>query len=263
MKENNLLMKYENYSKLEHEIPYCFNLEKDGQFIYYFGEDHIFDPEHNQFNIIEKYWNEFIQKTKGENCIALVEGGERPIYKTREECILKQGGMGFVTWLAAQENIDTFSPEPPAEYVFSELEKHFKKQEIEYYFFARMCYQWNNLKEKPPFEIYVGQSLKYDEIKSGWKDFDFSIDNMKKITKDIFGTDFDENNRDFFYKVINPTTTFSKINEVSRFEDEGFRDTYIVEQIERLWKEGRNMFIVYGSSHAVVQENAIKHIVEN
>ncbi len=263
MKASDLLMKYEDYSKLEHETPYTFALEKDNQFIYYFGEHHTFDPDDEQFRKNETYWNEFISKTNGENCIALVEGGKRPLYKTRDESILKQGGAGFLTWLATQENIETFSPEPPAKYVFSELEKHFAKEEIEYYFFARMCYQWNNLVEKPPFEVYVGNSLKYDKSESGWNNFDFSIENMKKITKDMFAIEFDENARDFFYKIINPTTTFSKINEVSRFEDEGFRDTYIVDQIERLWKEGKNIFIVYGASHAVVQEKALKHIVGN
>ena len=84
---------------------------------------------------------------------------------------------------------------------------------------------------------------------------------MIQIQKEIFGRDFDMNDQKFFYDVINPTTTFSRINELSRFEDSGFRDLYILAQIEKVWNEGKSIFIVYGCSHAVMHERAVKSLL--
>jgi len=33
---------------------------------------------------------------------------------------------------------------------------------------------------------------------------------------------------------------------------------YLVKEIIKLWNEGKNLFIVYGSGHAIVQEKALR-----
>ena len=262
MKANDLLGSYKDDYKVRYPGPYTFIVSNNDQYIYYFGSKHSFDPADSQFKEIKSFWQDFLEKTKKKNCIVFVEGGERLIYETAEESILKQGEMGYITYLAAQENIETFSPEPPGKLIFKALERKFSRNEITYYFFARVCYQWNNLKEKPDFKSYIQRFLDNDKRESGWDDFDFSLENLKKIHYDLFGGYFDENDKQFFYDVINPLIIKTNINRVSREEEEGLRDRYIVDEAEKYWKSDKNIFTIYGKSHAVIQGKAIKYLVQ-
>lgn len=255
------LMSFDDYNNVDHPVPYQYSIEKDGQLLYYFGANHSRDPEDGQYEMLRKFWNEFLERTDKENSVVFVEGGKRPVCGSEGEAISKGGEAHFITYLSAKENIDTFSPEPPERFRFEELAKRFTKDEIVYYEFARMAFQWNRHHgNKPDFRQYVGNSLRHDQRNSGWDDFDFSIDHMIELEKKMFDRDFDENDKQFYYDVINPTTTFSRINELSRFEDSGFRDAYILRQIEQHWNQEKNIFIVYGCSHAVMHETAIRHL---
>ena len=169
--------------------------------------------------------------------------------------------MGYLVNLATKAGVDIFSPEPPDPFRFNELLKHFQKEEIAYYGFARVCYQWNKMTEKPDFETYMHGFFERDKRESGWSDFDFSTANMAKIQQKLFDTKFDKEDRQFFHDIVNPTTEKSVINKISRFEDETFRDGYILEQFENYWNKGYSIFAVYGSSHAIRQEPVLNGLV--
>jgi len=166
--------------------------------------------------------------------------------------------MGLVTFLAHQKQIEKICPEPPPKIVYSELQKHFARDEIQYYYFARSCWQWARMNKTTGFESYITGCLKQDAKDSDWTDYDFSFEHMKQIQKTIFGLNFNINNSDFFKKIIDPTKNETVINKVSRFEDEGLRDMHIVEVIEKYWNQGKSIFVIYGSTHAVIQEPVLK-----
>ena len=257
-----LLMSFDEYDDTKHAVPYTYILSRGKQYIFYFGSRHSFDPTDTQFAKIESFWNDFLEKTQGQSRIAFLEGGNRPALSAREEAIHQGGEMHFVAYLAHEEGIETFSPEPPSSLLFEELSKHFPREAIAYYYFARVCYQWNRMVMRPDFQGYVNRFLRRDAVDSGWNDFSFTIDHMIEIQKDLFGTDFNKDDKKFFYDVINPTTEFSVVNQVSRFEDAGFRDLYVLEQTEKSWKEGKSIFIIYGCSHAVMHEPVLRDMVE-
>jgi hypothetical protein len=211
--------------------------------------------------MLKEFWKDFLTHADKQKAVVFVEGGKRPVSTSEAEAIANGSEAHFITYLAAQEQIDTFCPEPPEKFRFDELHKKFTKEEIVYYEFARMTYQWNRHHgNKPDFREYVGGSLERDQKNSGWSDFDFSIDHMIELEKQMFNRPADEHDMQFYYDVINPTTTFSRINELSRFEDSGLRDTCILRHIENYWNAGKHLFIVYGSAHAVIQEPAIRHL---
>jgi hypothetical protein len=258
------LMTFDDYNKADHPTPYKYSIEKGGQILYYFGANHSHDPKNEQYPELRKFWEDFLNKTGDANSVVFVEGGKRPVNESEEQAIIEGGEANFITYLASQKEIETFSPEPPEKFRFNELLKKFTKEEIIYYEFARTTFQWNRFTEgeQSNFEDYINKYLSRDKHNSGWDDFDFSIENMIRIQKQMFDREFDKNDKDFFYKIINPTTDFSRINELSRFEDSEFRDRYILQQIEKSWLEGRNIFVVYGCSHAVMHEPALKKLVE-
>lgn len=254
------LMTYNDYVKQRHSVPYTFILESKGNFIYYFGEAHSFDPEHPQWVGQKDFWNDFVKNTEGKKRIAFIEGGERPVSKDEKEAILNHGGMGLVTWLAHEAGIERFSPEPDEKYERDELEKNFTKEEIQYYYFARVVHQWHRKNPQPNFEEYINRYLEDDKKQSGWTDFDFSIDAMKKIHTDIFHTEFDIHDTDFFYNAGNPTKGLSVVNAVSRASS-AIRDEYIVEQICKYVKDGYSIYLQFGCTHAVMQEPLLRELL--
>lgn len=257
------LMSFDEYSKVDHSTPYSFKVDDGHQYLYYFGANHSHDPENKQYKVLRAFWIDFLEKTQGKNCLVLVEGGKREICDSEEEAIYRGSEASFVTYLASKENIETFSPEPSEKLKFEELAKHFGKEEIVFYHFARMAHQWNKIPElkRPDFYRYLGNSLSQEQKDSSWGNFDFSVEHMIRLQKEMFNREFDTHDEKFFYDVINPTTNFSKVNAISRFEDEGFRDSYILKEIEKFWNEGKNLFVIYGASHAIMHEPAIRKLI--
>ncbi len=249
------LMTWEEYEKTFHPTPYSFVVSKAGRCIYYFGARHSCDPKDPQFPLIKKFWKEFLKTTEGKDRMVFVEGGVRPMSRSANEAIARGGEPDFITYAATKEGIKIISPEPPESLRYKELLKHFTKEEIAYHDFARMVYQWNRRIKKPDFAKYLGDSLAWDRHQSGWVDFDFSIAHMIAIHEKLFKRAFDKDDKDLFAGIVDPTKNLSRINAVSH---EVFRDAYILRQIEKYWKKGTNLFIVYGSSHAVMQERAIR-----
>ena len=126
------IMTAEDYIKIEHSRPYTFIYRVGDSILYYYGEGtskgHSYDPEDKQWEIEKNFWSGFLRDTEGKKRIVLVEGGKAPIEQTEQEAISKYGGVGLVTFLAAQNGIDTYSPEPEARHEVIELEKNFSKE---------------------------------------------------------------------------------------------------------------------------------------
>ncbi len=257
----NLLTNYDQYKRLKRPTPYFFIIRNKRQVLYYFGAKHSYDPSHEQFLTLKNFWKDFIIETQNKNCIVLIEGSKRPIMDSEEEAIKRGGEVHFITFLAAKNNIETKTPEPDQKLENKELLKQFSKEEIIYYYFARTVSQWNRHPQKPEFKTYIQPYLKKDEEVSQWPNFEFSLNHMKLIHKNLFGTDFNELNSEFFNKIVNPTLTISIINKVAATSSR-FREIKILQEIEKLWKNGKNIFVVYGQGHAVVQEPVLKTLTK-
>lgn len=254
-------MTYEEYEEVRHSVPYYLVLQAGPNCLYYFGEHHSFDPAHPQWEGEKKFWKDFLDKTKNTKRIVFIEGGTRPDEADEERSIIENGGMGLATYLAKQEGVETHSPEPSEAYERAELEKHFSREQIQYYYFARVVHQWGNKHDpKPDFEEYIKHYLEGDERNSGWSDFDFSLEAMKKIHDGIFQAGFDERDTKFFYDAINPVVIQTVLNRVSRMSSE-IRDTYIVGEIKKYINDGYSIFAQFGCSHVVMQEPLLKEIL--
>ncbi|MBI5078179.1 MAG: hypothetical protein HZB11_02310 [Candidatus Yonathbacteria bacterium] len=255
------LMSYAEYGSKEYPVPYMYHFSSGDQHLYFFGSSHTYNPNDEQISKLEAFWAEFEAITKGMQRKVLVEGGMRLVLNSKKEAIETGGEIQYTALLAAQSGIPVESPEPPASHWFQILASRFSKDAVAYYDFARICYQWNQKNVRPAFESYVSNFLESDTRNSGWSDYDFSLEHMKKIHYELFHTVFKEDDKQFFYDIINPTTSFSVINEVSHADDEGIRDTYIFLEIKRHLEEGKSLFIIYGQQHAVILEAALKKLM--
>lgn len=256
------LMTYGEYSEIRHKTPYIYKINNGKQFLYYFGERHSFDPKHPQWLEQKKFWADYIKETKNQKMVAFVEAGRPSAGETEEDSIVDAGGTGLVTFLATKQNIEIYCPEPNRTFEMHELEKQFSREEIEYYYFARIVHQWGRIPEpRPKFEEYVVRFLERDKNESQWDDFDFSFENMKIIHERLFGKKFDFNDSNFFGDLVTPVELNTVINKVSRASGD-VREVHIVNEIHKYWKKGCSLFIEYGASHAVRQEPVLRELLE-
>lgn len=241
--------------------PIIFQIERNNQLLYYFGSIHTFDPNHSQFNQLKLFFDEFLSRANNNKSVIMVEGGLRAIEKTEKESIINQGEAGFISYLSANKNLKILSPEPKRIDEMADLENKYSKDEIQYYYFARVVNQWNRMNPKSNFENYINHFLEMDKKESGWNDYDFSLDNMIDIHKKLFNSDFNENDSKFYYDAINPTELNYVTNNYAR--DMGInRDAFIVKNIVEEWEKGNNIFIVYGCGHALTQRRALESLLK-
>ena len=246
--------KYRELGK-DYDYPYVFKISKNGQRLYFLGSKHLFDPEDKQFEAIRKYWQEFLEETDMENCVVLVEGWDSFVEKT-ENRAKKRHEAGFTNFLASKEDLVSYTPEPSRLEVAKKLLKKFSDDEVMYSYFAQFATQWHRMKKKPSFEEYIDASMKVCKRQLEMKGYDISLENFTRLHDETHDHTFDKNNRGCFYNDHNPVT-----NDVSR-EEGLIRDLHMVSEIKRLWDEGKNIFIVYGSGHAIIQEPALKKLLK-
>lgn len=241
--------------------PYHIEIQKGNQFLYYFGANHSRDPQNFQYPVLKKYWQDFLEKTNAQNAIVLVESGLRKLHENENAAIRKDSENGLITLLAHQAGVSISSPDPKRYDERQELIRQFSKEEAQYYYFARTVNQWLNIPDpRPDFKGYINWSLERDEKDSQWPNFDFSLANMERIHKTIFNTDFSLEDKDFFFSITNPTKEKSIINKVSR-TCSTFRNIHVTMEIERLWNQGENIFIVFGAGHLILQEPALRKLL--
>jgi len=255
-----LLIPLLDYYKNPHPLPYTYIIKKEEKSLYYFGSKHSFDPEDSQFEDIRNFFNDFVHHTTKENSIVLVEGGERPVAASEKEAIVEGAEMNFVTYLANKADRHVTSPEIPDQKRFELLHELFPREEIAYYCFIQVCWQWNTIGKKDDFKQYIQIFLDNNKKKSGWDDVDFSYEHMLAIHQRLFDTPFDPSDKAFLSSILDPRLETSIINKISAFDDSGLRDNYVLDEIYKYWQEDLSIFIIYGQGHAVMQEPVLRSL---
>ncbi len=262
------LMSYEEYKTLEINFPYTFVLKSSNQSLFYFGANHSCDPDDRQYNLLDKFWNDFLIETKLKNCVVLVEGCLRNLKNitTKEEAILYAGGEGgFITFLASLNNIIVCCPESD-DFLIKELSKFFTAEVIAYKIFAQnmlsLIRKFKGFNKEINHENLMDAiSDLLSKLKNHYNKFNFpfSLEEIKGIHASLFNREIDFTDESFFYHITNPVENHSIINRACR-QASILRDINIVKFIEKYIKEGKNLFIVYGGTHAIMQEPAIYNL---
>lgn len=251
------LMTYEEYNSLKISMSlYSFDIHKYGKYLYYIGSNHSFNPEDEQYALIERRWNEFSQLAKNERPIVFVESKVWPIESSKLEAIKKHFENGFITYLASQRRTEIYCPEPDPTWERNELLKAFSKDEIQTYYFVRLCWSWNNRIDKPDLYTFMQEKLEEDMHESSWINYDFSYKAMIGMYEKVLKHKFDLDDQEFFASIIAPTQSFEVTNKVAKVASRN-RDEHIISQILKHWQEGYSIFIVFGLTHAIMQERAI------
>ena len=264
------IMTAEEYGEIEHSKPYIFDLKMGDIELHYFGSPHINDPENPLFNDIEAAFN------KANPDIVFVEGLNANIDKnrfsegvksaTREELISRMGESGLALKLGVDKEIDWESPEPSDKDLYSDLlAKGFSEEQIFAWDIFHMLPQYNRQMNKQGFRQYAQGFIDQFVQATNWKDFDYSYERAIKLGEQICGEAIDVENDKNTADRIDPIPWKEKkdkqtvLNRISE-ESSAFRDRKIVSDIAKAMETHKRAFIVYGASHAVMQEPALRKI---
>lgn len=259
----NQIMSFVDYTKIRHDIPYIFEINAHDKKLVYFGSDHTKDPSNPMFDQIEEKFKQLTPQ------IVFIEG-RRQLTQRKSETIeyiktknradvIKEGGEPFFTLkLATEAGIEFESLEPElCDEVKLLLEKGFDKNDI----FATYVYRGMSGYVQPAggdtFEKYLDRWINYFKTATNWDEFDYSRNNLERTGKNIWGDNVKLSDlvQDRFDPVFSKNKTVSnKIIEQSSI----FRDKFIVKKITEAIDKYTRILVVYGASHAVMQESAIR-----
>jgi len=234
--------------------PHFFSLKRSNVTLFYLGVQHSWNPTNPQFNFIKEKWKDFLKIAK--NPLVVVESQGWKVYKTETEAILKGGEINFMAYLCHQANVHISCFEPDRGSEMNALLQQFSKEQIAYYYFARVVAQWHRLTQKPEINAYLSQFLQCDEKASDWNNFVFSIKQMKKIHQQFFKTRLNLNDADFFKKIENPTREDNPLKNVVRASGK-YRDQTIIGGIKNVLDKKHDLFILYGKGHAHNHEKTL------
>lgn len=236
--------------------PIIFEWTKGDQRFCFVGFSHSNDPKDEQFPILEDFWQKWVSEIDKSASICFVEGGVRPVEETKDEAIKKHSEAGLLTYWANKEGITCESPEPDEREELLFVANELTREEVMYYYFARVVHQWQWKKISEPVERYLAKYLKRYKELSGWEDFDFSFQHFISLHNARHDHSFNPKRDNCFYfdsaPAHNPNAKLSS----------DFRDIHIVEEILNNWKMGKSIFIVYGSGHLVKQQRVMEKLLK-
>ena len=275
------IMPYEKYAEIEveksySEEPYIFEVKIGDCLVTYVGVGHSNDPESGMYEKIDELFKE------KQPDLVLVEGLDN--FEQRKEVLYKQlegrnkkeiiqlaGEPRYVLSRAVEFGINADSPEPKfSEEIMHLLEKGFSREAVFVFDMTRMLEQYHRKVlqggSQDDIEDYFDRNVKTFAMDAGWEDFDWSFENYKKLYSELLGKKFDEANQEILHDFVDPVPWKGKdLAITNRVADESslYRDAHIVKEIAEKAKTYQRILMVFGATHAIMQEPALRYLAEN
>lgn len=259
-----LLASWEDYLAKNKSGLYAYEILKPGQLLVCVGTHHIYKPEDPLLDVMNKYWHDFIRRTDKDNDVLVVEKTSKNLedlkaakFDDPKEAVLENAEPGYLVKLAQALKVDAVGFEPTRKETMKMLENLFSRDLIFYYKIAQMTAQWHRMTNVPAYVDFIQPYINREKESSGWEEFEFSLNNFKRIHKEIFKTDFELANRQLFSDVSDPAKDTSVVNKISK-ENSTLRDINLAKHVIELWKDGKSIFVLYGNSHVINIEPVLK-----
>ena len=269
------IMTAEQYAELEdHDEPYRYELKAGDKELVYLGVAHSANPEAESFKTIKQDIETIhpdlvmIEGRSGINGIPqekLKEVADN--YSSNNDAIKRHGESAFTAKVAIENGIRVNSPEPPdSEKIKYILEQGISKEAVFAEAIVTLLHQYHWLEEKPALEEYLEQYRASFENETKWEGFDLSFDHYKELHKKFTGKEFDINDKETIERLNDPIPwegrKYTEVNKVAALSSE-FRDRYMVEQIQKEFEKVDKIYVVFGASHAVMQEPALRKLMDS
>jgi len=245
------ILSFSELEKIDYVLPYILELKNGNKHLAMYGCKHTFNPQDTMLiDIQDKF-----EKLKPD--IALNEGGDWPIYNSRDETVMKSGEQGFLRFLCEKDSIPvrSFESNPVEEYEY--LVSKYKKDDVLLMYFCRQIVQIQRKQDIEDFKEVMTNYL------TGLKNSGLPIENPKneysKLVenyKHLIKTDL--NWKEFNPENVLPVYNNTILNEINR-ASVNYRDLHIVNEIVTELEKNDKVFVLVGGSHVIKQEALIKY----
>ncbi len=270
------LMTPEQYSQIEHPKPYTYTFEANGKVLYYMGSSYPTDPADPTFMQLEEAMERIQPEIVLVGNVKPMDDGKRQNYLNQimdsdmNELISRRADIGFMVRRAKEHGIEWLPLEPADAEVYEFLEAEgYQKREIYLFRMIQELTTYQRLPNKPDFTEFKRQVLQSFERKTEWEDFDYTESALLQTIQDTYGEELtlEQLAEDPQLKTLgHPGNTPyfmdspSRVNEIWSLAW-AFRDKHAIEIIAKAVQEHDRIMVLYGASHAVVQEEAVKGLL--
>lgn len=245
---------------------YELDLRAGSKQLYYYGAEHTFELGSAVLEGIDAYFSE------RQPDLVIIEGQwsdemmEQALGCDLNQLVKKFGEAGYALRQAYDRGIDMYCPEPNARQVFDNLtDKGYSREQI---FAWQLSYAARHYskQERPgvSFERFAQRYVDYLKSGTDWPDFDFSPIRAIKLIEQFAGLSIDLKTFHRDYPDFNsPIAHKQTIFNVMDADWDRLRDRKIVTDIAKALQVYNNIFVVYGMTHAILQEPALRQLMRS
>ena len=175
----------------------------------------------------------------------------------KSEAIRQFGESGFLTQLALAEGVELEWPELTLLEDSTNLMKNFGKDEVYLFFFLRSAASWFRVSEDKDFDRTISKAAQATNKRVPGTPS--SIAEYASTYEKVFGRKLGKPEMKSIERAAAPVYHDSVINDIARASSRA-RNERIVTEAERLWLEGKSIFMLFGTAHAVIQEKALRSL---
>lgn len=252
------ILSYEDYSKQGIELPYVLDIKNGTKRLVYYGARHSFDPADSMFIDIEKRFYEL------DPDLVFNEGGDGwPEIADRDSTIILTGDPGFTRYLGRKSKAVVKSIEPPDSAEYAYLLSKFNKNDVVLMYACRQIDQFRQQEGVTDSTFTAYMEFFLNQMRDNGmplNDNEVRMDHVKAHYQALLKSPL--NWKTFDPTIYYPTHSQTLLNEIMR-ESTYFRDRYIISQLQQAFKRSDKIFIVMGGSHLVIEEPALKCMMEN
>lgn len=270
------ILSYANYRTIKHPVPYEFQLRGSSAELYYFGTEHISAPESPCFAKICTSFERFrpdavlveaISPLSYENSAQERKEYLSSIAFESREIAVRQGERFLGVSLALEYALHIECPEPKVQTMLEALHAagNLKEQIIGMYG-VRALAMHHLYRADWSAKEFCQHRLDILKDGSDWDKSLFTVDAVI-VAAEERGISIDWSNLPKLGIHIDPTQRISDdpsigYNDLVRTESR-FRDLAIVSRIVALTEKFQRLYVLYGATHAVMQEAALRRHFES
>lgn len=263
----------EVYARTKHVRPYIFEVVSKDASLKYFGARHSANPHDVMFEHLHTIFLDFkpdvvfvegLQSEKvKENIVDLVTS------ISYSEAIKRGGESVYTVKLALEHGVPWICPEPEDRDLYAHLVSlcGFSQSHVAAWNLMRLVPQWQRRDEEMSFEVYAESYVYWFKKNTEWPDFDYSYAHAMEAIEGVLGEKLNLDDRVRAGELVDPIcwdhicVEWTVINRIAKASSE-YRDEHIVTSIGKRLLEGGRVLVVYGASHAVIQEPAFRFLLK-
>jgi hypothetical protein len=242
------LISWPQYSRRSYRWPYVLQLTTPHSALMYFGAQHTNDPRDPQLVALQRLWDEFRPD------VALNEGGDPPVARTRDDAAEQYGETGLLRWLAARDGVAASNMDLPRELQAKSLLAEWPPANVKMFFLVRALLP---CERRPDCErtIEIQRILPIISSTTGIKtepntlaEYEQALAHLPPSTEEVL-----HNHTAWF----DPTRSGYPFNEMARKIVDS-RDEAMILAVVQALRGGHRVFAVAGGSHVVREEPIIR-----